>query len=224
MTHFQPDFNAFFKDLAANNNKVWFDENRDRYVQKVKEPFEGFIADLIPALMRIDPALKTEAKKAIFRVNRDIRFSKDKTPYKLNRAAFISSRGRKAASYPGFYIQFGPEMMRLGGGVYRPDKEGLMRIRNYIADHGKSFSAALQSPGFQGTFQTLQGEVNKRLPTAELNAAAQTDPLVYNKQFYFTAEYPPDIIERKDLVDFVVSKFVDARPVYEFLKAAAESE
>lgn len=223
MIHFDSDFNLFFKNLAANNNKAWFDENRDRYVHKVKEPFEKFIADLISALTRIDPALKTDAKKAIFRINRDMRFSKDKTPYKLNRSAFISAHGRKAISYPGFYIHFGPEMMRLGGGVYRPDKEGLMQIRNYIAEHEQSFSKAMRNPGFVKTFQTLSGEVNKRLPTPELNAAAQTEPLLYNKQFYFTAEYPPETIERENLVDFAVSKFDKARPVYEFLKAAAES-
>ncbi len=223
MIYFEPEFNAFFRDLAANNNKAWFDENRGRYVQSVKEPFERFTTDLISALMGIEPALKMDAKKAIFRINRDIRFSKDKTPYKLHRGAFISPRGRKAASYPGFYIQFGPEKMRLGGGVYRPDKEGLMRIRNYIEAHRDSFSEAIYAPGFRSTFHALQGEANKRLPTPELNAAAQSEPLLFNKEFYFTSDYPPDTIEQGDLVDFAVSKFEDARLIYRFLKDAAES-
>ena len=78
--YFTPAFNKFFIDLAPNNNKDWFDVNRNRYEQDVKLPFRGFTADVIKEISKIDPTVKMEAKDAIFRINRDIRFSKDKYP------------------------------------------------------------------------------------------------------------------------------------------------
>ncbi|HNR54889.1 MAG TPA: DUF2461 family protein, partial [Flavobacteriales bacterium] len=84
MAWFTNDFNDFFKDLAKNNNKEWFDANRKRYEASVKEPFTAFVAEAIKRIGKHDKAVRIEPKEAIFRINRDIRFSKDKTPYKLN--------------------------------------------------------------------------------------------------------------------------------------------
>src|SRR5690606_4197407 len=95
MAYFTSDFIEFFKELAANNNKEWFDENRERYQKNVKIPFEKFVAALMAELKKDDPELTGDPKKAIFRINRDIRFAKDKTPYKLNRSAAISKYGKK---------------------------------------------------------------------------------------------------------------------------------
>ena len=116
-SYFSKDFLDFFKELAANNNKDWFDANRKRYDKSVKEPFKAFVADLISESQKIDPSIDIEAKDAIFRINRDIRFSKDKTPYKLDRSAIISAAGRKDHSIPGFYIALGPDKTYLGGGA-----------------------------------------------------------------------------------------------------------
>jgi uncharacterized protein (TIGR02453 family) len=94
MVYFEKDYFEFFKELAANNHKEWFDVNRSRYHSSVKEPFDKFIADLITEVHKIDKKIEIAPKDAIFRINRDIRFSKDKTPYKLNRSAIISPRQR----------------------------------------------------------------------------------------------------------------------------------
>ena len=94
-TYFSPDFLQFFKELAANNHKEWFDENRKRYETVVKKPFEVFVQHAIDEMAKLDPRLsELDPKKCIFRINRDIRFSKDKAPYKLNRSAAISVGGR----------------------------------------------------------------------------------------------------------------------------------
>ena len=95
MAYFDTDYLEFFKELAGNNHKEWFDIHRKRYEQSVKIPMQVFVKDLILALKRIDKEIQIEPKDAIFRINRDIRFSKDKSPYKLQSSAIISKYGKK---------------------------------------------------------------------------------------------------------------------------------
>ena len=95
MSYFSEDFLRFFKELAGNNNKEWFDLNRKRYFKEVKDPFHHFIEDLIAAVQKEDSNVNIAPKDAIFRINRDVRFSKDKTPYKLQVSAIISKGGKK---------------------------------------------------------------------------------------------------------------------------------
>lgn len=221
MVYFTPDFNAFFKELAANNIKEWFDENRSRYAKSVKEPYERFVADLVTELRKSEPDLEADPKKALFRINRDIRFSKDKMPYKLNRAAYISKYGRKSVTWPGYYIQLGPEYVMLGGGSHQPDKEGLSAIRHAIARRPEELHKAF-TPHFKETYGEIKGEENKRLPDKELTRAAEREPLIYKKQFFYTAEFPSNIIIDDRLLEFVVEKLHDGKPVHEFLKRVLE--
>lgn len=220
MAYFTSDFNEFFKELAANNNKDWFDENRDRYHKNIKEPFEKFVSDLMAELRKDDPDLTGDPKKTIFRINRDIRFSKDKSIYKLNRSASISKYGRKDGARPGLYIQLGPEMVRVAGGVYDPGKEQLMAVRNAIMNNHSKFEKAIKDPNFLETFGKIEGDENKRLPTKELMKAAETEPLLFKKQFFYSAEFSPDIVTDDLLVDFIAEKHRDAKPVRDFFEEA----
>lgn len=95
MAHFTQDYLDFFKELAANNNKDWFHGNKKRYEASVKKPFEEFVQDIINRTSELDDRFAGEAKKAVFRIYRDVRFSKDKTPYKLNCSAIIAPGGKK---------------------------------------------------------------------------------------------------------------------------------
>lgn len=222
MAYFTSDFNEFFKELAANNNKDWFDENRQRYHTKIKAPFENFVAALMAELQKDDPELKGDPKKAIFRINRDIRFSKDKMPYKLNRAAAISKYGRKDGARPGLYIQLGPESILIAGGVYKPDKDQLMKIREAIMNGSKEFEKAIKDEQFLETFGPIEGEENKRLPTKELTAAAVKQPLLYKKQFFYSAHFPSELITDDLLVEFIAEKHRDAKPVRDFFEKALD--
>ena len=224
MVYFKSDFNEFFKELAANNHKLWFDENRQRYIQNIKAPFEAFVTALIADIQKFDPQMQIDAKDSIFRINRDIRFSKDKTPYKLNRSAFISPYGKKAGGYPGFYLQIGPEKVMIGGGVYQPNKDDLQKIRRYIISYTKKFQRAISDPQFVEVYGELLGEKNKRLPSAEYTRAALEEPLIYNKQFYFMAEFPPEIITDNLFLDFVAEKFKDALIVMDVLQEATNRD
>ncbi|MCB0792792.1 MAG: DUF2461 domain-containing protein [Flavobacteriales bacterium] len=216
MAWFAPDFNRFFKDLAANNNKEWFNANRTRYERSVKKPFEEFVAEMIRRIHAVDKDVNIEPKDAIFRINRDIRFSKDKTPYKLSRAAIISPKGRMDHGIPGIYFEIGPEAIRVYGGRYMPEKEDLQRIREHIAADPRKFRTLHQAPGFARAFGEVLGEKNKVLPK-EFRKAADQEPLLYNKQFYYGAELPAGKVTDPGLVETFMDYYAAMRPMNRFL-------
>ncbi|MBZ0207918.1 MAG: DUF2461 domain-containing protein [Flavobacteriales bacterium] len=216
MAWFSPDFNRFFIELAANNNKDWFHANRTRYENVVKQPFERFVGEMITRVAKVDPKVRIEPKEAIFRINRDVRFSKDKAPYKLNRSALISAAGRKDMNAPGIYFELGPEVVRIYGGAYMPDKDALIRIRSRIAKDLTKFRKLREDKDFIKRFGTVQGEANKRLPP-EFQAAAAKEPLLYNKQFYYGAELPPKLVTSPKLPDLLMEHYAAMAPMNAFL-------
>jgi uncharacterized protein (TIGR02453 family) len=110
----------FLKELKKNNNKPWFDANRKRY-EEAKKDFENFIQQVINAHSKKDKTLASlKAKDCMFRINRDVRFSKDKSPYKTNLGASINKGGRKAFQTAGYYFHLEPGQLFVGGGVYQP--------------------------------------------------------------------------------------------------------
>lgn len=210
MAYFNPAFVEFFKGLAANNNKEYFDKHRKLYTKEVKEPFYQFVADVISRVGDIDPAIKSlEVKNAVFRINRDIRFSADKSPYKLHVGAVISPTGRKDMQYPGLYMHLSIDESFMGGGCYMPTKENLQRIRQYIIDHPKKVEQALNDKAFKSTYGGLaEAEKNKILPK-EMKAYGEDQPLLFNKQFYYMHNIPDgeQLVLRDDLLDVVVDHF-----------------
>ncbi|TNE74473.1 MAG: DUF2461 domain-containing protein [Bacteroidetes bacterium] len=213
---FTPDFLNFFIELAPNNNKDWFDQNRSRYEKNVKEPFKYFVQQLITEFSKIDPKFKeTEPKDCIFRINRDIRFSKDKSPYKLQVSAVISPEGKKSRAIDGIYIELTPEHVRVYGGVYEVDKDDLQSIREGIAKNLNEFRKLISNQDFRKVFGELRGEKNKVLPK-ELKNAGEQEPLMYNKQWYFFTEFDPEIILEQDLIKRVIEVYKVARPVEQF--------
>jgi len=219
MAWFTADFNAFFKDLAKNNNKEWFDANRKRYEQSVKEPFAAFVGEAIKRIGKHDKTIHLEPKDAIFRINKDIRFSKDKTPYKLETSAIISPAGRKDHSVPGIYFAFGPEATKFYGGCYQPDKDQLLRIREAILRDGKGFRKAMDGKAFKTLFGTVQGEVNKVLPP-EFKAAMAKEPLIANKQFYVAAERPAKLLTDPKLMEHFMDHYLAMCPLNAWLAGA----
>ena len=219
MNYFGPDYLTFFKELAPNNNKDWFDANRKRYENNVREPFKKFIGDLIENLKQNDSELNIEAKDAIFRINRDIRFSKDKTPYKLNNSAIISSEGRKNKNHPGIYVEFGPEKLAFYGGIYMPDSKQTAKIRAYFSEHAAELDAILASADFKNTFGEMQGEKSKRI-SKDLKTAAEVQPLIWNKQWYYYCHLPPEIITSDKLMTTILDLETKALPIKQFLTRA----
>lgn len=220
MHYFDQDFLDFFKELAANNHKDWFDANRKRYEKKVKDPFKAFVGDLIQEVRKHELDVLIEPKDSIFRINRDIRFSKDKTPYKTNVSAIISTVGRKDHSVPGFYVDFGPEKVWMGGGAYFLPTDKLAKMRQQIAMDVSKFKKLIGAKAFTSLFaEGIQGEAQKRVPK-ELKETAEEFPMLYNKQFYYMAELKPDVILGENLMETAMNHYNSALPIQQFMKEA----
>lgn len=219
MSYFTAEYLKFFRGLKKNNSKAWFDANKKVYEAEVKKPFADFVEEIITRIRAEDPALTIAAKEAIFRLNRDIRFSKDKAPYKTHMAANISAGGRKNYELPGFYLQFGPDQVMLGGGAYMLENENVYKIRKAIVKNLDAFAALLKDKSFKQKFGTLQGEQNKVLP-AEFKEYVAQQPLVANKQFYYMAELEAETILKKNLPELVMQHYHAGKAMNEFLKQA----
>lgn len=213
MAFFTPDFLQFFIDLAPNNHKDWFDLNRKRYENSVKEPFKNFVQHMIAEIVKTDSNFKDlEAKDCIFRINRDIRFSKDKTPYKMNVSAVVAPEGKKSKAVNGIYFEFGPEHVRVYGGIYEIDKDDLLTVREGIANDIKGFQTAYTNPNFKKVFGTILGEKNKVI-SKELKEAAEKEPLIFNKQWYFYAEFDAETVLDPKLDKLLLDCFDAGKPV-----------
>lgn len=216
---FSADFIEFFKELGANNNKQWFDENRKRYEKSVRDPFKQFVEQVINELRTFDPEIDIEAKDAIFRINRDIRFSKDKTPYKNHLGAIVSPTGKKNREVPGIYFQFSAESLIFYGGVYELSKNNLEDFRHFMATNASEFNSIISDKEFIGLYSEIQGEKAKRIPK-ELKEAAEKQPLIYNKQFYFYNELPTSKLTEPNLLELVVNHYKVALKFSQFVRKA----
>jgi len=216
MTYFTPDFLQFFKELAANNHKDWFDKNRGRYEEEVKNPMQKMVQDLIAAIAKKDKAVKIAPKDAIFRINKDVRFAKDKTPYKINTSAIISPEGRKNKDYPGLYIELGPEHLQIYQGAYFIETPKLVELRKYMVKNLTRFNTLAADKKFKKTYGKIEGEDQIRLPK-ELKDKAEKQPLLAKKQLYWGVTLKPETILKKDLVNTIMKHYEVGQPLVDFL-------
>jgi len=219
MHYFTKDFLDFFKELSANNHKEWFHENKKRYENSVKKPFNAFLQDLFAEIKKHDKQFNVEAKDCIARINRDIRFSKDKTPYNLHTTGFAGRGGKKNKDIPGIFLRFGPEETAIMGGCYMPSKEQLFGIRKTISTDIKKFRSLIEAKDFVTKFDTVLGDEHKRIPP-EFREAHEKEPMIAKKQFYYMAHREPELILSSDLIGELMSYWHTARPLNEyFIKA-----
>jgi uncharacterized protein (TIGR02453 family) len=217
MAWFEKEFVAFFLELEVNNYKEWFHENKKRYEQYVREPFNNFVAEMISRIEKDDPSITLEPKDAVFRINRDIRFSKDKRPYKNHVSAVISRGGRKNLEVPGCYIEFKAEGIQYYGGAYHIEKEPLERVRHLISSDPGAFTKIIKDKKFVDTFGEVLGEKNKRLPK-EFEKAAEDQPLLFNKSFYFGTKRDLPLLFSDDLPDEIFKLYLAGKPFNNFFK------
>lgn len=219
MAFFEKDFLDFFIELAPNNNKDWFDLNRDRYANSVREPFKKFVSHMIEKMSKDMPELKgLEPKDCTFRINRDIRFSKDKTPYKLRMSALITPGGKKkrAEDARGVYFELGPEHVRVYGGIYEADKDDLYNIREGIAAEPGGFKKLYTDKKFRKIYGDIHGAKNKVIPK-EFKEAGAEESMIYNKQWYFFAEFEPETLLSNDLDKKILECHNAALPLKSYL-------
>jgi uncharacterized protein (TIGR02453 family) len=164
---FTPALFAFLRELARNNDRAWFEANKDRYHADVREPALAFVEDVglrLPAEVSRHFAADTRTVGgSVFRIHRDTRFSKDKTPYKTHTGIQFRHEAGKDAHAPGYYLHLEPRNVFMACGTWRPDGETLRAIRTAIAARPTRWQALVEDPGFAGAFR-LGGESLKRPP------------------------------------------------------------
>ncbi|MEE8523501.1 MAG: DUF2461 domain-containing protein [Thermoanaerobaculia bacterium] len=164
--HFGPELFEFLEELRDNNRRDWFQANKQRYLRDVRDPMLGFISDFGPMLEKISPRFRADPRPAggsLFRIYRDVRFSKDKSPYKTHVAARFNHERAKDVHAPGFYLHLGPDQVYCAIGIWHPDGPSLKAIRETIAGDGKGWRRILDKPSFGDAF-TQGGESLKRGP------------------------------------------------------------
>ena len=213
---------AFLSELHANNNKEWFEAHRAEY-QLLRTQFTDLVQDVLAGLARVDPQMAhVKPEQGIFRINRDVRFSADKSPYKTQFSASLSPLGRKIES-PGYYLQLNHlgELM-IGGGMYMPIPDQLAAIRGYIVAKPQKLTTVLASPAFVKLFpKGIEGEQLKRPPKGFDETAPHLDHL---KRKSFIVSRAVRLSETatvsKNVLPTIATGFAAMTPFIDWLRAA----
>ena len=203
---FPPEARQFLGDLKANNRREWFTSRKAVFEEKVKGPMIELVLALGEELQDFGVDLVTAPEKAIYRIYRDVRFSKDKSPYKTHIAAVFSPRGLPKHAGAGLYFHIGPEEILVGGGIYAPGPRELLAIRRLIASHPEWIRAILKGREFRRLFGEMSGETLKRAPKGFPTDHPAADLLVY-KQFLAGAHLPVGIAETAKLYRQIMRHF-----------------
>jgi uncharacterized protein (TIGR02453 family) len=222
-TYFGEEFFGFLTELRVHNNRDWFLQNKDRYESAVREPFLRLIADLAPLLKQIPPGFIADPRPvggSMMRIYRDIRFSRDKSPYKTSVAAhFYPSTGGEAA--PALYLHLEPGDCAVGAGIWRPQPAPLKQIRDAIVAQPKRWRQATSGKEFRSSCGMF-GESLKRPPTGYPPDHPFIEDLK-RKDFTISSPLTDDQVCRDGLLDEIVEKFKVASPFVQFLCAALET-
>ena len=165
--HFTPELFRFLRDLERNNDRSWFDANRRRYLENVRDPMLRFIGDLAHRLRRISRFIVADPAPvggSMLRVYRDMRFARDGSPYKTAAAAQFRHEYGRTAHAPGFYLQLGPGAIRAGSGLWHPDPITLSRVRNHLAANPAAWKRVIRAAAFRDGTLRLDGVSLKRPP------------------------------------------------------------
>jgi uncharacterized protein (TIGR02453 family) len=211
----------FLTKLKKNNTKEWFDKNRPEY-EIAKTDYKEFIAALIQTIARFDPSVKTlEPKHCIFRINRDIRFSNDKTPYKINLGATIGPGGKKSYD-AGYYIHIQPGASFLAGGVWRPPAPQLHAIRQEIDYNVPEFKKIISHKDFKKYFGSLSEEDKvKTTPKGYDKSHSEIESLKL-KSFIMVYDLKDKEVLSKDFNHLCADVFKAMYPMNLFLRRACD--
>ena len=208
----------FLRELEKNNNREWFNANKDKYLQ-AKAEFDEFIDSLIAELQLIDPRVAgATAKNTVFRIYKDIRFSKDKTPYKTQMGAYIIGGGRKA-QMPGYYLHIQAGESFLAGGMYKPEAEHIKAIRKEIVNFPEDITAIIENPEFKKNYSLYDKDKLKRPPQG-YSADDEMIELLKNKHFIASKNIPEEWIDSEDLKPNIIKVCKDLLPLNNFLYRA----
>lgn len=208
----------FLQDLAKNNNREWFQDNKPRYV-KANKDWHEFVQRVIDGMGVFDPRMiGTEAKKCTFRLFRDVRFSKDKTPYKTHFGAFMAPGGRKNPS-PGYYVQVNNDKCFCGAGYWHPEKEHLASIRQEIDYNSNVLESLMETKEFKKHYDGIKGDELKLAPKGYPKDHPKIH-LLKKKDFIISSSLDPNEMTSAQALPKLLDKFGAAQPFIKFLNEA----
>jgi uncharacterized protein (TIGR02453 family) len=222
---FPKDFFAFFRELKANNNRPWFEENKERFRSSVQAPMSEFIAAMAPRLANISKHFVADPRPnggSMFRIYRDVRFAKDKRPYKEHAACHFRHALGKDVHVPGFYMHFAPDEVMFGGGLWMPPADALGKIRDAIAEKPQVWKKVLTDKKFAAHFDGVRGEGLARPPRG-INADHPFIEDIKRKSFFAMQEGSVKVASSPKLIGDVADTFAAASPLLKFLCNALDA-
>ncbi len=215
------DILKFLKELKENNDREWFAENKEWY-EKSKKDFSEFVDLLILEIRKLDPEIgPLEAKDCQFRIYRDVRFSKDKSPYKTNFGAYIS-RGGKKLNFAGYYFHMEPGEYFLSGGVYMPDGTVLKAIRQEIFHRIDEFNGILNAPAFKKNFGGLSEMEKMKTAPKDFPKDFPDMELLKHKHYIMSKNLKEKELLSPDLIKVAKETYKAMVPFNHFLNAVIE--
>ena len=210
----------FLKKLKNNNNREWFDSNKTEYLAS-KEIFEEFVSELIKGINKFDKkvSLDLKPKDCTFRIYKDVRFSKDKTPYKNNMSASINPGGKKS-NIPGYYFHLEPDACFLAGGVYMSMPDVLKAIRQEIDYNPLPLINVLKSASFKKEFNGLDEEDKLKNPPKGFNKDHAHSEILKNRHFIVSQKFENKVILKKEGLIKTLDSFKAMYPFLDYLRKA----
>jgi uncharacterized protein (TIGR02453 family) len=211
----------FLSKLKKNNSKEWFDKNRPEY-EIAKNNYRELIGELIQTIAKFDPSVKAlEPKNCVFRINRDIRFSNDKTPYKVNMGASIAPGGKKSLT-AGYYIHIQPGASFLAGGMWQPPAPQLSAIRQEIDYNTPEFKKLIGNKDFKKYFGTLSQEDKVKTSPKGYDKDHPEIESLKLKSFIMVHDLKDKDVLSKDFIKQCGAIFKAMHPMNQFLRKACD--
>lgn len=215
----------FLDDLRTNNNRDWFLDNKKRY-EIFKKDYQKLVGDFLDVMKPLDPSLEMlEIKNCTFRINRDIRFSKDKSPYKDHLGVWMSS-GVKGNNRAGYYIHLGQKESFIAGGFYCPEAEDLKKVRKEIAYFYEDLEEILNNKNFKATFKDFdRNEANVlKNPPRGYEKEHPAIEFLKLKSFETSQKFDINEVTKEDFVAKMSKKLILLKPLNDFINRALTSE
>ena len=217
-----PGFSAegieFFRKLVKNNRREWFQPRKEIFETRLKQPMRELVHEVNREMGKFAPEYVTDPDRAIYRIYRDTRFSRDKTPYKDHIAASFRRAGDWPHDGAGFYFAVSHKEVAVGGGMYMPQPETLKAVREHLAGHHEEFRKLLRTKALRDLYSGVKGEQLTRPPTGYAAEHPAAD-LVRYKQLYFYEELAPDLATAGDLLPTIVGHLKAIAPFVRFLNS-----
>ena len=213
---FPPEMIRFFRSLKRNNRREWFQPRKHLFEQHIKAPMLDLVSAINAELAKFAPEYVTEPKNAIFRIYRDTRFSADKTPYKTHAAASFARRGSERQGTGGFYFSVSAEVIEVAAGIWHPEREVMLLVRNHIAETHQELSRILADKKARKLAGELKGNALSRSPKG-FDPAHPAAEFIKMKDWVLDVTLDADLATTPELHGAIVERFRAMAPLLGYL-------